>query len=322
MTFGGRLSVWGLLILIVAVSDANTTAREYIFELKDPHGDDHGDGTLRYPFRPDLRPGDLDLIRFAARPGEGGTWFEATFAKAIRPPGRETIDGVGTTRDRIARLGFYTLNVDVYIDTDRESGSGRTELMPGRLAETRLDDAWEKAIVLTPRPNVAEAELEREWLRQAKERTKRGKGLSREELRREKERIDAEVARLFFFPRQVRVRGHEIEFFVPDAFLGGKARSDWSYVVAVSGAELERRVHIPFLRSVTLDPNTGMILPVHSVPTERAFGGRDDDGLQPPLVDILTPSGVSQRTVLSDYDAVEGRPARLPGVMPATELIR
>jgi len=315
----GLLFAATVAAVLAAGTATDASGREYIFKLTDPHGDDHGDGSLRYPFRPDLGPGDLDLVGFAAWPGQDGTWFRATFAKPVRVPGRETIDGVGTTLDRIARLGFYTFNLDVYIDTDRESGSGRVELMPGRVAETLPDHAWEKAIVLTPRPDLAEASLERERLRQFRDRADRSRGLTREEVRREKREIDDEIAALVFFPRQVRVQGPSVEFFVPDAFLGSKARSTWSYVVAVSGAELERRVYLPFLRSVALDPNAGMILPVHSVTSERAFGGRDDDRLQPPLVDLLTPAGLSQEAVLSDYDAVAGRPVRLPGVVPATD---
>ena len=31
-----------------------------------------------------------------------------------------------------ARFGFYTFNLDLYVDTDRVPGSGRTETLPGR----------------------------------------------------------------------------------------------------------------------------------------------------------------------------------------------
>ena len=34
--------------------------------------------------------------------------------------------------DRIARNGFYTFNVDIYIDTDRIAGRGETSTLPGR----------------------------------------------------------------------------------------------------------------------------------------------------------------------------------------------
>ena len=55
-----------------------------IFTLSDPKGDDHGDGTLHYPLRPDMQPGDLDLVQLSAFAQSGGTVFEATFARSVR----------------------------------------------------------------------------------------------------------------------------------------------------------------------------------------------------------------------------------------------
>ncbi len=35
------------------------------------------------------------------------------------------------------------------------------------------------------------------------------------------------------------------------------------------------------------------------------------------IVDIIVPPGTSQESVLKDYNVLEGRPAQLPGVVPA-----
>ena len=56
--------------------------------------------------------------------------FEVTFAKPVRTPGREAIDDLGTQLDKIARFGFYNLNLDIYIDTDRVAGLGRPHHAP------------------------------------------------------------------------------------------------------------------------------------------------------------------------------------------------
>src|SRR5512136_3239912 len=68
-----------------------------IFTLTDPKGDDYGDGTLMYPLRTDMQPGDLDLVKLSAFAQPGGTLFEATFARSVRVPPRRTIDPVGNT---------------------------------------------------------------------------------------------------------------------------------------------------------------------------------------------------------------------------------
>ncbi|HEY6572922.1 MAG TPA: glucodextranase DOMON-like domain-containing protein, partial [Candidatus Eisenbacteria bacterium] len=126
-----------------------------LFTLDDPRGDDHGDGTLVYPLRNDLAPGDLDLVSLSARAEKDGTLFEATFARPIRVPGREPIDAGGMALDRLARFGFYTFNLDLYIDTDGVPGSGLRAMLPGRRAEIDSSSAWERAICLTPRPYQA-----------------------------------------------------------------------------------------------------------------------------------------------------------------------
>ena len=74
---------------------------------------------------------------------------------------RRPIDDLGTQLTDVARFGFYNLNLDIYIDTDRVPGSGGVTMLPGRLAEIDPATAWEKAIILTPRPHDAQAELKR-----------------------------------------------------------------------------------------------------------------------------------------------------------------
>ena len=144
-----------LFAAVAAPTAARAAASGPIFSLDDPRGDDHGDGSLRYPLRNDLAPGDLDLLSLSARAEKGRTTFEATFARPIRTPGREPVDVGGTALDRVARFGFYTFNLDLYIDTDRVPGSGRRAMLPGRKAEVDSTCAWERAICLTPRPYQA-----------------------------------------------------------------------------------------------------------------------------------------------------------------------
>ena len=291
-----------------------------IFELTDPRGDDHGAGSLVYPDNPDYAPGDLDLLSLSARRGDGGTWFVANFARAVRQPERRPIDAIGTQLDAVAKNGFYTFNVDVYIDVDRKPGSGGQRTLPGRRVEVDPDFAWDRAVVLTPRPFYAKSELKRSMMRALRQELKKDDSeLSDEQADAMLLAIPEDVETHVFFPAQTRVRGREIEFFVPDEFLGGPPSADWGYLVMVSAADLQQ--------SLDLSGKVGLggpseerllILPVTmGRPRESLGGGRDGDWLQPPIVDLIAPPGTTQEKLLADYSRHDQRPVRLPGVVPA-----
>lgn len=308
-----------LAALLCLALAAPAAAPQEIFTLQDPRGDDHGDGTLVYPLRPDLKRGDLDLLSFSARATKDGTEFEAAFAHPIEDPGRLTIDSVGTSRQEIARFGFYTFNIDVYIDVDRVEDSGSTSSLPGRKVQVAAGSAWEKAVILTPRPHEAQEAYKSSLVAIAKNELKANKPrVDKEDGDLLERKIAAQVAASVYFPTRVAVTGTKVRFFVPNEFLGGPAKESWGYVVAVSGADLRQKFNIPFLGSVQTGGPGVMILPILPSLSKEAFGGgRDDDALQPPLVDIIVPTGMKQEDVLKDYDLLENRPVALPGVVPA-----
>jgi hypothetical protein len=305
-----------LFMSLLSISCVTTQPQSSLFTLTDPAGDDYGNGKLAYPLNSDFQQGDLDLLGLTAARVESGTRFEATFARPIRAPQRRTVDGVGTQLDQLARLGFYNFNLDLYVDTDGVSGSGSTTTLPGR--GVAIDDAtaWEKAISLTPDPQGARAELKRIVIRDERRRDQLEgkKGIITDEARDEmRESVDDYI----FFPTDVRVTGNRVSFLVPDSFLG-EPRSDWSYVVAVSGADVIQRLDQQNRFLSRNDPTESlMILPVGAGrPTDRFGGALENDTYMPPLVDVIVPSGTDQKTVLSNYDPNEDRPAVLKGVRP------
>lgn len=309
-----------LLVSCVGMLAASpAAARDTIFTLNDPRGDDFGDGSFLYPEGGDLQPGDLDLIKFRASRVEGGTEFEVTFANTVKKPERRPLDGFIMLTD-LARHGFYNLNVDIYIDTDRKPGSGRINTLPGREAEIHPDSAWEKAICLTPRPDAARAELRRIWAGEAKREIKSEKGtVTRADMDVAKEQIAVDVADDVFFPTRIQVSGKSIRFFVPVSFLGGIASADWSYVVAVSGCDLEPGVQTSGANAGYVGvPFTGlMILPVKVGGSRYTFGSREPDvDMLPPLADLIVPKGVTQKSVLRSFDVLAGRLAQLLGTVP------
>ena len=241
-----RLQVSMMVLILIASASALAPAvlagEQVIFKITDPRDDDHGNGSLVYPLRDDMRPGDLDLLALVARAQKGGTEFEVTFARAIARPTRRPVDEAGTLLDAVARFGFYTFNIDIYVDTDRVPNSGSMITLPGRRATIAPEDAWEKVICLTPRPFDARAVLKGLLEKEASK-----------ELRRSQGRVDAsdragietgvarDVAESVFFPTLVWVSGARITFFVPDSFLGGTASPKWGYVVAITGANIDMR---------------------------------------------------------------------------------
>jgi hypothetical protein len=303
-----------VVLAALALAFAAPAEDTRLFTITDPRGDDHGDGDFVYPHRDDLAPGDLDLLSLTATRQSDGTWFEATFARRITPTNRRVIDAGGGTLDEIARNNFYTFNIDIYIDTDRVPGSGLTYTLPGRKAEIDPSSAWEKAICLTPRPLDARQAVGRMIAAYAwKDAKARGEKLDSIKKKQMLTDLNRDIDKLIFFPTRIRVLGSKIGFFVPVSFLGGWAKPEWSYVVAVSGADVFQKIDLGNLFNVGADvPDSLFILGVApgSTWSDRFGGGDEDNPNQPPLIDIVVPAGKKQEDVLKD------KPVRLLGVVP------
>lgn len=319
----GRQYVFSWLFLLGAAGIALAPARagDVLFRLSDPRGDDRGDGSIRYPLNYyGLAPGDLDLLEFSARGVRGGTEFEATLAKPLRSPARVTFDLGGGQMDSVARHGFYGINIDVYIDTDRKPGSGGQLALPGRKAAIDEAFAWERAVVLTPRPHDAEAALKRTLLRSLKQRldqTEPGDRLSKEETDRLRSQTPEDLERHVLFASRIRVLGSRVRFFVPDEFLGGPASADWGYVIFVTGADIDQRFGVGTSIGLGAGADNLFVLPVAPGGSGDRFGGlRSDDDMQPPILDLIVAPGATQERILGDYDPVNDRQVRLPGVVP------
>ena len=182
-------------------------ARQPLLTVIDPPGDDFGSGTLGYPQRADFQTGDLDLLQFQLGRDEEGFWFEATFKNPIRDPAGVPNSVGAESLDNFARKGFYQFNIDVYVDTDREKNSGNTFTLPGRHVQIDPAYAWEKAVILTPRP-----ELMRQQLLEA---------LAEQFPERGSAQNEASVDLSIYFPTRIRVRGKSVAFFVPASFFSG-----------------------------------------------------------------------------------------------------
>lgn len=190
--------------------------------INDPVGDDFGAGSLAYPKRADFQSGDLDFLALQISSNTEGIWFEAKFKNPIRDPAKIP-NGVGNeTLADFARKGFYQFNLDIYIDTDRVNGSGNTFTLPGRQARIDPGFAWERAVILTPRP-----ELMRQQLLGA---------LEEQFPKRTRAEIEASVDQSVIFPTRIQVRGKSARFFVPAGFFPGTNLKSWAATAFVTGA--------------------------------------------------------------------------------------
>jgi hypothetical protein len=302
----------GAVLLVLAGA---TAVAEPLFSLDDLKGDDVGNGSLIYPNRDDMEPGDLDLVRVSAEQRSDGIWFTVEMAQAVRNPvGRVTELGQ-TPIDRLARNGFYTFNVDIYVDTDRIAGAGETLAVPGREVAVDRNYAWEKAIVLTPRPDIARTMMQMHFDEQFEAELRAEKGrTSKEDLKDVEGRSEKRVNDLYFFPTKVRVSGRQVEFLVPTEFLGGVPEPSWAYTVLVTGTEIEQTGRPGNLGSRR---PTMMTMSVARGVRWSQWGIRGDaDEATPPVIDILSTDPDVQPTVLADFDVVAGRLAAVPGLAP------
>ena len=266
--------------------------QQTLVTISDPSGDDHGDGGLIYPQRNDFNSGDLDLLQLKITRDIEGFWFEAKFKNAIRDP-RGVSGSVGSeSLANFARKGFYQFNLDVYVDTDRVHGSGNTVTVPGRQVQIDPAYAWEKVVILTPRP-----ELMRQQLLDA---------MAEQYADRAKADIEASVDQSMFFPTRIQVRGKTVSFFVPAGFFAGSDGTDWAITAFVTGA-------------MTVIPADLSIFPSTKKPLERLELGvmqpatghpRDTFGcsgaMPSPVVDVLAASAEQQARQLSAKAGLTG----------------
>lgn len=290
-----------------------------VVSISDPAGDDYGDGTLIYPQRDDFRAGDLDLVHFQISRHEQGFWFEATLKNPVRDPGNVHGTVGNDSLADFARKGFYQFNIDVYIDTDRVDGSGNTFTLPGRKVRIDADYAWDKAVILTPRP-----ELMRQQLIGV---------LSEQYPDRQAFEIEASVDESLYFPARIKVRGKTIAFFVPASFFGGSEGGNWAATALVTGAI--QTVSADFsLFPATKKPldilQLGVMQPVQGHP-EDTFGYSERQSS--PVVDLLGASAEQQVRQLAEkedligvswgaQDASGKSPVAVSSVLPLARLLQ
>ena len=311
------MKIWIVLFCCVIFSTAVFADKNVIFELKDARNDDHGDGTLILPTEKEYRPGDFDLLSLSATPDEGGTLFKLEFAQTIDRPDTRAIDAGGKTLEAVARYGFYTFNIDIYIDKDRKPGSGYTATLPGRNASIDPEFAWEKVICLTPRPAEARGLLKKQLVKNLEAKLQAEKGrVDPEDSSKISANASSDLEGSYYFPERVRVNSRIITFFVPGYFLGGSAEANWGYVILETVSTLEDKYALADFGGAAYG-TTFMNLPVAEGGwSDRLGTTRQEVDYLPPIIDMFVPSGKKQEDVLRNFNVNTQQRVVLPGIVP------
>lgn len=296
-----------LLVLLFPVLSA-WAAEHQVVTLNDPADDDNGNGTLLYPQREDFQSGDLDLLSLRIVRTDAAYRFEASFRNPIRDPASVAGDVGPESLAYFARHGFYAFNLDIYIDQDRILGSGNTYTLPGRHVSIDASHAWEKAIILTPRPELMHQQLI--------------DAVAQSDGAGNPDDVEKRLDRAIFFPTEIRVRNRTISFVVPEAFLTGTGEqpdTDWSMTSFITGAKTSFEADlIPFS-----SPNTALKRLSLGVLQPKPGRPRDTFGYSgvvapSPVVDLITPSPLKQQALLSEATALVGDTWSASGAAAAT----
>jgi hypothetical protein len=193
-----------------------------------------------------------------------------------------------------ARRGFYAFNLDVYVDTDRVAGSGNTVSLPGRRATIDPAHAWEKVIVLTPRPELMERMLS-DALQEASPATAAD--------------IEATTQASVFFATDIRVRGRTVSFIVPSTFLDAQTLARSSITAMVTLAKLSVETEVSLFGKPSSNAIERLVLGVAQPEAGRplfAMGYVGDRAPATAVVDMVTPDARQQAVQLGRGGVLTG----------------
>lgn len=224
-----------------AIPDA---AADTVVSLKDPTRDDHGPGTYQYPTDAAYKPGSFDLTSFEVETRGSEVVFRVGFRVKVEDPwNSKAWQG----------NGFSLQFVQVYLDRDRQSGSGFCEGLPGINVRFRPESCWEKVVLVSPQ----------------------GKGRLQAEVSQKAGAMGAGVV----IPTVTRVKGKTIEAVVDARDLGGAPGRGWGYQVVVQSNE-----GYPDARDL-------LTRKVNEYAGPHRFGGGSDWDCDPHVIDLLVAPG-------------------------------
>jgi carbohydrate-binding DOMON domain-containing protein len=207
---------------------------------QDPSGDDKGPGNYTYPTDTVYKKGSFDITGLDVKKKGDKVEFVVTTNSNLEDPWR-----MGT--------GFSVQMPVIFIDTDHQAGSGSTEGLPGFNVKFAPEDAWDRAVVLSPQ------------------------GASK--VKSEVETKVAGAKDSIVVPGRVKGSGRAISATVDLAALGGGDPSQWGYQVVMQSNE-------GFPDAADL-----LTRKVNEYEGQHRFGGGNDGNCDPHLMDVLAGGG-------------------------------
>lgn len=265
-----------------------------VFSYRDSKYDDRGTGKYVYPLSLRQRDGLFDLTYFQVRNLGKVLEFSVNFRAPIIQEEISVIPPIDQdSPEAIAQdpnLGRANVQdwlfqmVDIYIDTDRESGSGNTFSLPGRNIEFNPEEGWEKVVVLSPGPEkeirgYLSSQSEKSWLYQ--------------------------IRNDVLIPHDIVLRQYRLIARVSFHEFGHPDPSKWGYQVCVMGYNPANLTLNGMLNAEALN---------HA--TDSDFGGGTNHTGNPNIIDVLSPDKDAQYSVLSSYRSGPYRGDHILALLP------
>ncbi|MFN2546150.1 MAG: glucodextranase DOMON-like domain-containing protein [Myxococcales bacterium] len=229
------------------------------FTFPDPVGDDNGPGTYTYPTDAVYKPGSFDITELQVVPSADQVEFRVSVNGRIEDPWDSPAWGGN---------GFSVQMVFIHIDTDHKPGSGVQDGLPGTNVRFKAEEAWDRAVIISPQGAIrVNSEIEQkapQW----------------------KDRI--------IVPRVTRASGRTLIAVVDTRALGGPPQDSWGYQVLMQSNE-------GFPAKTDL-----LTRKVNEFEGQHRFGGGTDYDNDPHVIDIIVPTGgdpvQKQHEILSKYN--------------------
>jgi carbohydrate-binding DOMON domain-containing protein len=225
----------------------------------DPVGDDNGPGNYTYPTDAVYKPGSFDITEFQVVPSGDTVEFRVSVSSRIEDPWDSPAWGGN---------GFSVQMVFIHIDTDHVKGSGVREALPGVHVRFNEDEAWDRAVIISPQGAT-----------------------------RVNSEIDSKCPQWkdkIIVPRITRASGRTLIAIVDTAALGGAPKDSWGYQVLMQSNE-------GFPAKTDL-----MTRRVNEFEGQHRFGGGTDYDNAPFVMDMLVPPGgdpvARQHEILSKFN--------------------
>ncbi|PKK92253.1 MAG: hypothetical protein CVV64_02235 [Candidatus Wallbacteria bacterium HGW-Wallbacteria-1] len=258
---------------------------EVLFSTLDPVGDDKGPGTYQYPMMDNFERGAFDITYFeVSRNGNTLVFNIGVFGRIKRGMLVERFSEGEKVPTRKWKLQLF----DIYIDKDRIPGSGEIRTLPGRSVTFDENYAWDQVIIVSPKPSRQVFDLIKEKSEII--------ALSN---------MEAKIA----VPDNITVSDNRFSIRIPIETIG-EPQPNWAWQIFAMGYD-------EFDTSENFMNKT-----IHAFSDNWGFGGGSDFLGDPNVMDIITPKGVDQYKILSNYvsnpDPKRNRYAVIPMVTKDT----